>query len=187
MKRCLPETVGGDVGVGGGGEDGGEDGDGGDGGGEVGDGGDIGGDGGGEGCKDRDGGGGDTVTIALALLPPLSITRTVELPPVDPALYCPVVVFTLAPLEVFATRLNVYGGVPPPAVNICCPPLARVPEVGLIVTGAVTVTVTVAIAMLPRLSVTRNIELPSVGPAVYCPVVAFTTDPPVVSVTTLYV
>ena len=48
-----------------------------------------------------------TVTVAFAVPPALSVTRTVELPAVEPAVYCPVVAFTLAPLAVFATRLNV--------------------------------------------------------------------------------
>ena len=91
----------------------------------------------------------------------LSVTMT-SAEPATAEVYTPVVE-PMPPTP--DTRENVYGGVPPAAVNVCVPPTMTVADVGVMVSGGGgALTVTAASAVCSRLSVTRTVAVPAISP-----------------------
>ena len=90
-----------------------------------------------------------TVIVADALFPRESVTLTTSVAlPVDPAVYAPVVPFTLPPEPLVVSVYVKPVPLPPDALKLCVPRGARLAVAGVIVTPAPTVTV--AVALFPR-------------------------------------
>ena len=118
-----------------------------------------------------------TVIVADALFPRESVTFTTSVvPPVDPAVYAPVVPLTLPPEPLVVSVYAKPVPLPPDALKLRLPRGATVAVAGVIVRPAVTVIV--AVALFPSESVTRTTSVvPAVDPAVYAPVVPLTLAP----------
>ena len=90
-----------------------------------------------------------TVTVASALAPFASVTRTTsETPPVAPDVYTPVVPLIVAP-ELLVGTLNVFAPAPPVAAKVWLPLTKTVAVVGEIVNAVVTVRLKVSLLELP--------------------------------------
>jgi hypothetical protein len=107
-----------------------------------------------------------TVMFAVAVSPFASVAVTTSIPAFPPAVYTPPgdVIDAEEP-EPSVVSAQVYGGVPPIAMNVCIPPAAMVSELGRSETVPVTVTVAVAVAPPESATCTTSITL-AVFPAV---------------------